>query len=375
MRYERFMADTQMIANRMTQPSPRRRFGPAGAVRMAVPGPVPGRIFAPLLGLIVTLSGCAGQRVQMGSTAKTVPAEQALVMPPPAGPGIVSVVERRFDNAIDQDIHLSTSAMTPGQNMLKVQMFGTVAPFRMSSNTLTSTPVTASGIGSEMRKALPGVAMARSQFYVQNSYGPFGYAFGRGAGSDLCIYGWQQVRSPTGTISPFANYGSIQIRLRVCEAGASEQKLLAIMYNYTILGAVDAGGWNPYGEPNGTPPALGGIGAPSYPRPASTEPMVSVLPQRQSIMTTRTPMTTSAISVQRRPAPVSTPVSSAVTESPVPEPAISANAGPAATPSPVPGIVVPSPSGSLAASAAASRVTVPSPSCTTQKEGTDIVCQ
>jgi hypothetical protein len=333
--------------------------------------PFRGLALAPILGLVLALSSCAGQPVQMGSTVKTVPAEQALVMPPAAGPGIVTVVERRFDNAIDQDIHLFTSAMTPGQNMLKVQMFGTAAPFKMASNALTSSPLTSASVGSEMRKALPGIAMARSQFYVQNAYGPFGYAFGRGAGSDLCIYGWQQVRSPTSTMSPFANYGSIQIRLRVCEAGASEQKLLAIMYHYTILGAVDAGGWNPYGEPNGTSPTLGGIGAPSYPRPASTEPMVPVLPQRQSIMTTRAPMTTSAISAPRQPAaasPAAIPAASApVAETPVVVPSASA--------SPPSNLVVPSPSASTAASTATARVTVPSPSCTTQKEGTDIVCR
>ncbi|UIY29989.1 cellulose biosynthesis protein BcsN [Neorhizobium galegae] len=163
-------------------------------------------------GLPLLAAGCAGQPVQMGTFAKNVPAEQAMVLPPPAGPGIVSVIERRYDNAVDQDIFLYTSALTPGQNLLKAQFFGTVSPFKLSDNKLTSTPVTEAGIASEMRRALPGVRMVRSSFFVQNNYGPFGYAFGRGAGNDLCMYGWQQVRSPSGTISPLANHGSIQIR-------------------------------------------------------------------------------------------------------------------------------------------------------------------
>jgi hypothetical protein len=215
-------------------------------------------------------------------------------------------------------------------------------------------------------------------FYVQNSYGPFGYAFGRGAGTDLCLYAWQQVRAPTGTISPFANYGSIQIRLRACEAGATEQKLLAIMYNFTILGAVDAGGWNPYGEPGPVSPALGGIGAPTYPRPASMEPMVPALPQRQSV-------------VVRRPAVV------AISAAPPSAPAVAASLAPEANgirvPSPtiapsdataqvgqavstLPSSTIPSPSvAPPAGMAAASRVTVPSPSCATETEGSNIVCR
>ncbi|TDK35142.1 cellulose biosynthesis protein BcsN [Rhizobium deserti] len=321
------------------------------------------------------LAGCAGQPVQMGSTVKSVPVEQALVMPPPAGPGIVSVVERRYDNAIEQEIHLSTSAMTQGQNKLTVQLFGTTSPFKMSSNTLTSTPVTQAGTASEMRRALPGVRMARSLFYVQNSYGPFGYAFGRGAGTDLCIYAWQQVRAPTGTISPFANYGSIQIRLRVCEAGATEQKLLAIMYHFTILGAVDAGGWNPYGEPGPVSPALGGIGAPTYPRPAGMEPMVPAPPQRQSVVVRRPAVVTTSAAPQSSP-----PLAAALAPEPigirVPSPAIAPSdvvrQAVSAVPSPtIPSVSVAPPAGM----AAASRVTVPSPSCATQTEGSNSVCR
>jgi hypothetical protein len=321
------------------------------------------------------LSGCAGQPVQMGSTVKNVPVEQALVMPPPSGPGIVSVVERRYDNAVDQDIHLYTSAITPGQNMLKVQLFGTTAPYRMASNTLTSTPVTESGVISEMRKVLPGVRMSRSRLYVQNSYGPFGYAFGQGQGSDLCMYGWQQVRSPSGTMSPFANYGSIQIRLRVCEAGATEQKLLALMYNFTIVGAVDAGGWNPYGEVNPVAPTLGGIGAPTYPRSIGTEPMVPAAPQRQSIMMQRSPTVISSVAVQRSTPKAPAAEASAETAAPlaasprVPSPVLdpaSGSAPVAASP-----LVVPSPT----TQQATSRVVVPSPSCATQKEGQDAACR
>jgi hypothetical protein len=327
-------------------------------------------------GLPLLAAGCAGQPVQMGTFAKNVPAEQAMVLPPPAGPGIVSVIERRYNNAIEQDTFLYTSALTPGQNLLKAQFFGTASPFKLSDNTLTSTPVTEAGIASEMRQALPGVRMVRSSFFVQNNYGPFGYAFGSSAGSDLCMYGWQQVRSPSGTISPLANHGSIQIRVRICEANATEQKLLGFMYNYTITGAVDDGGWNPYGEPQPVSPSLGGVGAPIYPRPVSTEPIVPVLPQKTvvysrpaqpSVVQQARPVATSPVSsaplsagpVVSVPRPVMTQAQT--TASPSLPTERSASRAP----------LVPSPSGLPTAG----RASVPSPSCTDVTSGAANACR
>lgn len=327
-------------------------------------------------GLPLLAAGCAGQPVQTGTFAKNLPAEQAMVLPPPAGPGIVSVIERRYDNAVDQDIFLYTSALTPGQNVLKAQFFGTASPFRLSDNKLTSTPVTEAGIASEIRQALPGVRMVRSSFFVQNNYGPFGYAFGHGAGNDLCMYGWQQVRSPSGTISPLANHGSIQIRARICEANATEQKLLAFMYNYTITGAVDDGGWNPYGEPQPVSPSLGGVGAPIYPRPTSAERIVPVLPQRAGTVYTRSAPAPIAQSAPPAAAAAAASVSSAAVPAvSVPRPVMTptaTNASPvAAEPTVSRAPLVPSPSGL----AQAGRANVPSPSCTNVTSGAANACR
>jgi hypothetical protein len=301
---------------------------------------------------------------------KTVQAEEAMVMPPPSGPGIVSVIERRYDNAIEQEIPLFTSALTPGQNFIKAQFFGTQRAFNYSSNRLTSKMVSQSGTSKEMASAFPGVRMVRSQFYVQNSYGPFGYAFGRGRGSDLCLYGWQQIRSQAQKMSPVNNYGSIQIRVRICEAGATEQALLAFMYNFTINASVDSLGWNPYGDVTPLSPEIGRTGSPTYPRPASTEAIVPVLPQRQVAPT----IMRRAPTIAR---PAAAPVSGSVTEpamQPVGPriPSVSALSPAGLNPS--------TPSGAGASErtqtpAAASRVTVPSPSCSTQAEGADVVCR
>jgi hypothetical protein len=325
-----------------------------------------------LVGLAaLTLAGCGGKPIQSEAFIKSVPPEQAMIMPPPGGPAVVSVIERRFNNAISQDIHLSTDASTPGQNMLKVQLFGTESAYRHADNSLGMSSITEGRIASEMRQSLPRVPMAKSQFYVQNAYGPFGYAFGRGRGSDLCMYAWQQIRTrDQGT--PFANYGVIQIRLRTCEANATEAKLLSVMYNFTINASVDALGWNPYGSNREFNSAVGTTGAPIYPRPASSEPIVQTLPPRQT--------TSYAPRVQVRRV----------------QPAPQAVAPPAAPPQIEPrGPRVPSPFGSGYSSAtdhpadgdttrvsssgtavpAAQRVTVPSPSCTMATDGADVVCR
>jgi hypothetical protein len=324
---------------------------------------------AALVGLAaLALTGCGGKPILPESFVKTVPAEEAMVMPPPAGPAIVSVVERRFDNAISQDIHLANSASTPGQNMIKVQLLGTERTFSQSSNNLGSSMVSYSRVAAEMRQVLPGVRMSRSLSYVQNNYGPFGYAFGRGRGSDLCLYAWQQIRSRAATTSPFANYGSIQIRLRVCEAGSTEARLLGIMYNFTITAAVDALGWNPYGAARPLNPDLGGSSAPIYPRATASEPIVQPLPERRTIRYAP------RVSRQVRAAAPSAPVVQATTQpSMIPGPEASAGMQNAAARPVVPSPGVASSGGS--APAGGPRVTVPSPTCAMTTDGSDVVCR
>ncbi|MBW6420689.1 cellulose biosynthesis protein BcsN [Rhizobium sp. XQZ8] len=340
-----------------------------------------------LLALLpLAATGCAGQPTQMGTFAKNVPNEEAMVLPPPSGPAIVSVIERRYDNAVQQDISLYTSARTPGQNSLKVQLFGTESPFTFSENKLSSAGLTEASINSEMRQTFPSIRMARSSYYVQNNYGPFGYAFGHSGGGDLCMYAWQQLRSPGGTMSPFANFGAIQVRLRYCQADATEQQLLAVMYNYTITASVDAAGWNPYGEPQSVAPTLGATSAPIYPRPTSNETIVPVLPPKPAPVYVRPAVTRAARPVATAPVATAPPVfvpPPAVSASPtvsVPRPVtgqttsgyatapVGTPSGQAATRSPV----VPTPSGLN--QPRGQRVTVPSPACS-QTSGAANACR
>lgn len=222
-----------------------------------------------LAGFAITavLAGCgARDGVRLSDTAVTVPDETAFALPPPGGLAVVNIVERRFSNSTQQDVFLFTSASTPGQNVLRVQLFGPVGLQMDGQKTLGYSSIRASDITTEMRRELPGVALVQSPLYLQNNYGPFSYAYGRGHGNDACLYAWQQIRSPEEARTVFQNRGTIQVRLRLCEDGASEEKLLSTMYGYTIRAAFNVPGWNPYGEPPSVDPTFGRTGNPIYPK-------------------------------------------------------------------------------------------------------------
>ena len=282
-----------------------------------------------LAGILVTvgLAGCgARDGVRLSDTAVTVPEETAFALPPPGGPAVVSIVERRFSDSTQQDIFLFTSASTPGQNVLRVQMFGPVGLQMDGQKALGYSSIRASDIAKEMRRELPGVALAQSPLYLQNNYGPFSYAYGRGHGNDACLYAWQQIRSPDEARTVFQNRGTIQVRLRLCEDGASEEKLLGTMYGYTIRGAFNAAGWNPYGEPPSVDPTLGRTGNPIYPNREelrnaaivgveSTKPR-PVVRQSQAVRVEEVEPAKQASSSETLPLPTGTDIGDVVVPSP-----------------------------------------------------------
>ncbi|MBZ9674320.1 cellulose biosynthesis protein BcsN [Mesorhizobium sp. ES1-1] len=213
-----------------------------------------------------------------------VPNDTAFAFLAPGGPAISAVLERRFSNATQQDILLSTSAHTPGQNMLRVQIFGPVDTTEAGQDRLREGYLPIGNVGSEMRQVLPGIRMQTSPYYVQNKYGPFGYAVGRSASGDTCLYGWQRISSMGTTQTWVGNRGSVQVRLRICDQNASEQKLLEVMYGYTISTYFKSRNWNPYGVPASPDPSLGRSGQPIYPVGVSRfETVTSPPPPRQPV--------------------------------------------------------------------------------------------
>ena len=192
--------------------------------------------------------------------ARMLDTASALVLPRPGGQSIVGVVERRYPNALEQDVALATQAATPGQNLLQVRFLGLARA--KGDDTIVPTAMTETTIAAEMKAALPGVVMRPSAAYAQNAYGPFGFATGIGRGSDVCLYGWQRIEGDVST--PLVRQGAIDLRLRLCQAGARERDLLAQMYGYTVRTPFSRN-WSA-GEPVAVPnAALGATGAPIYP--------------------------------------------------------------------------------------------------------------
>ncbi|MGO7426202.1 cellulose biosynthesis protein BcsN, partial [Rhizobium ruizarguesonis] len=152
----------------------------------------------------------------------------------------------------------------PGQNSLKVQFFGASGANPGTGNAGFNM-INESGIAREVARSAPSVPMATSATFLQNAYGPFGYASGRSRAGDTCVYAWQQIRSSTAANTQARNFGMIQLRLRLCDARASERQLLGIVYGYTISGTFDGAVWDPYGNPPPADAALGRTGEPIYP--------------------------------------------------------------------------------------------------------------
>jgi hypothetical protein len=218
-----------------------------------------------LIGLAGLAASCTSTgNIRQPSGAETIVSEKALVLPPPGGPSIVSVVEQKRGNGVEQAISLFTSSSVPGQNFLKVQFLGASGANPGTSNS-SYKMVSESGLAREMATSVPGIRLARSATFLQNSYGPFGYASGKSSLGDTCIYAWQQIRSSRSAQTQARNFGMIQVRLRLCDAHATERQLLAVVYGYTVIGTFNGEIWNPYGMTQGGDPTLGRPGNPIYP--------------------------------------------------------------------------------------------------------------
>ncbi|MBY5582165.1 cellulose biosynthesis protein BcsN [Rhizobium leguminosarum] len=299
------------------------------------------------------MAGCTSTGgVRQPSAPETVAPEKALVLPPPGGPSIVSVVERKRGNGVEQTISLFTSSSVPGQNSLKVQFFGASGANPGVGNAGFS-KIYESGIAREVARSAPGVPMATSATFLQNAYGPFGYASGRSRAGDTCVYAWQQIRSSTAANTQARNFGMIQLRLRLCDARASERQLLGIVYGYTVTGTFDGEVWNPYGNPPPADVALGRTGAPIYPdeggyraspMPIGYEPAPAIVrrPRAAAVRSASTAQPAQGV------APVPAPIGPRV---PLPGEAPQTSARPAAVVAPI------------EQSVRAIGVTVPSPDC------------
>lgn len=284
------------------------------------------RFIAPILAL--TLGACATAPKLPPHEAMVVAPVEAMIVPPPGGPGIVKVVSTTFPNAIRQEISLATQARTAGENKITILQF-VGRGGDGSDASLRDIPFTQVNLTEEALAAWPDTGMAVSPYYVQNDYGPFGYAIGRPANGDACIYAWQRIEpglKPSGAI----DRGAINVRLQLCKRGGTEQELLEVMYRLRLKSNVHS--------PLAAPAAIGRIAAPI--RPVGAEGFAKVIDIPDAAPASRP--------VARQPAtPVAVPV--AITPAPgtpiVPSPGgtTGSGTGPTVPRPPASSTVVPSP--------------------------------
>lgn len=225
-----------------------------------------GRALRALAILPILAAGACTTRSEVGfaTLMNEVPATRAIIVPPTGGPSIVAVLQRSYQNGLSQEIALSTASLTPGQNAFYVT-FATGSRGLSEIDDVLSLPssITQDRIAGEMEERMPGIEMQTSLVYVQNRYGPFGFATGRSASGDTCLYAWQRIEPNEPAI--FVPGGVISVRLRLCDAAATQEQLLRSMYGFTISAYYMSGSWNPYGPPPPVPAQLGQIDAPIYP--------------------------------------------------------------------------------------------------------------
>ncbi|KRE24597.1 hypothetical protein ASE66_05045 [Bosea sp. Root483D1] len=221
--------------------------------------------------LSLAVAGCGEQRLAdselvTATRSLSVDPSRAMIVLPPGSPPVVGVTQRSYENAVAQTISLATRGRTPGENTIQVAFF-TAADLPESTgvegNLLKLPGIDDFAVAQDMDEHLPGIAMAPSAVFVQNKYGPFGYAFGRGTGGDACLYAWQRIADGDSVFRPKS--GAVSVRMRICNPKASEASLLRLAYDYSLNASLRRSGWNPAGDAPAPAPELGKAGAPIYP--------------------------------------------------------------------------------------------------------------
>jgi hypothetical protein len=222
-----------------------RRLGPGKASGVAL--------------LVAIIDGCAGPRtIVANESERQVSVDQAFVSLGPSAPPVLSIVEHPYENATRQTLHLATRGATPGENTLRVDVIGIKNPGISRDATLPDAPLEAAQLGSEAEDALPGVPLRTSLTYVQNRSGPFGYAVGKSAQGDECIYAWQRVATPDRDLNVVNSRNTLSVRLRLCEPNTSEAALIASMMGLNVNVGLSGGLWTP--EPKQFSSAIGSSG-------------------------------------------------------------------------------------------------------------------
>ena len=113
--------------------------------------------------IVSTLTGCDAPRAIVPDSAEQVVTQGlAFVSLGPGSPAVLSVVQRSYANATRQSISLETRGKTPGQNELRIDIYGTNNTNVGRETTLDDKPLRESNLFPEAQEALPGVPLRLS---------------------------------------------------------------------------------------------------------------------------------------------------------------------------------------------------------------------
>tara|TARA_R110002020_G_scaffold6357_2_gene26831 strand:+ start:1133 stop:2065 length:933 start_codon:yes stop_codon:yes gene_type:complete len=191
-----------------------------------------------MMALALAATGCTtgnDPALLTGSTPPVAPTLIADVAPdyavaylPQVAGGVKAVRQSSGTNRIFQTILYPNPGYGDGENELMIS----IAP--PSSGASYFQAPTERQVTSEMRAALPGVAMRISSTVGQNPQGPFGYATGTPAGGGACIFAWQTARDigradRAGFGKLARTHYAAKVRLRYCHPDMSEGALVSLM--------------------------------------------------------------------------------------------------------------------------------------------------
>ena len=248
----------------------------------------------------LAVDGCATPHTIIDDVgARSVPTNLAFVTLGPGAPGPLSIVETRYANATRQSIALVTHGQTQGENQMRADVFGLTNEGVAPGSTLADRPLNEVALFSEAEEALPNVPLRISLNYMQNRFGPFGYAVGRTMQGETCIYAWQRLATPDQNVSLVNSRVTLSVRLRLCDPRASEAQLAAAMMNLSVNRNLSGASLTP--EPRNAAADIGVAGVPMAPAAimaSATDP----LPQ-SSTFSRPTPPRQRLARPRRQPAP------------------------------------------------------------------------
>ena len=156
-------------------------------------------------------------------------------LPPEAGP-VKGVQEHDYADGLRQDVILGGGAFAPVRNGITVLARTSDIP-TLDERVPLYRPAEA-GIRAEVGTQFPHVAMQVVERSMANAYGPYGLALGRVGGDARCLYMWQWIDANRLPADAGVN-GPISLRVRLCQAGMSFDKMAGLI-DHLSIGAAPA---------------------------------------------------------------------------------------------------------------------------------------